>query len=156
MVKVSRIFLFGPGVSADKDIGEIFPDSPLSSCRDVEEIGNAIEGFLNGQDIKFSLSRLNLDCLTPFQRKVLTEVVFKIKWGSVMTYKGVAEKIGLKNGARAVAGAVAANPFPIIIPCHRVIHSDGKTGGYLGGEEMKTQLLRMEGIEIDDRGKINP
>ncbi len=156
MVKVSRIFLFRTGASSDGDIGEIFPDSRLSSCRDIEEVGNSIEGIFNGHDIKLNLSRLDLDCFTPFQRKVLTEVVFKIRRGSVMTYREVAERIGLKNGARAVAGAVASNPFPIIIPCHRVIRSDGKIGGYLGGEEMKTQLLRMEGIEIDERGRVNP
>jgi len=57
------------------------------------------------------------------------------------------------NAARAVGNALANNPFPIIIPCHRAIRSDRSLGGYQGGLEMKRTLLGMEGIEFDDSGR---
>ncbi|MEA2014068.1 MAG: MGMT family protein [Thermodesulfobacteriota bacterium] len=59
------------------------------------------------------------------------------------------------EAARAAGSALAGNPFPLIIPCHRVIKADGFAGQFGSGTEVKKSLLRMEGVEIDDRGKIN-
>ena len=82
---------------------------------------------------------------TDFQKLVWAEID-KIPFGSTITYKDIALKIGKPNSARAVANACVQNPDPLIRPCHRVICSNGKTGGYSapGGAEMKKKLLEEE------------
>ena len=65
----------------------------------------------------------------------------------------MAKAVGLKNGQRAVGKIMNKNPYPVIIPCHRVIKSDGKIGGYAYGEEIKSNMLSKEGIKIEN-GKI--
>ena len=82
---------------------------------------------------------------TPFQIKVWEEIT-KIPKGKTKTYKEIAINIGHPNSARAVANACGKNPYPILIPCHRVVRSDGKIGGYSGpgGESQKKKLLLKE------------
>ena len=86
---------------------------------------------------------------TAFQKKVWSEID-KIPRGEVMTYSQIAKNIGHPKAARAVANACGANPNPIIVPCHRVIRSDGELGGYSGpgGIKKKKELLENEGISI--------
>ncbi|MDC0384025.1 MGMT family protein [Candidatus Marinimicrobia bacterium] len=81
--------------------------------------------------------------MPPFYRKVLSEVS-KIPFGSVLTYKDVAKMSGNIKAFRAVGTANSSNPLPIIIPCHRVISSNGSIGGYAYGLEMKKKLLKLE------------
>lgn len=82
---------------------------------------------------------------TKFQVSVWNELM-KIPMGETRTYKDVAKAIGHPNSSRAVANACAQNPHPIIVPCHRVIRSDGTLGGYsgVGGVEAKFRLLKRE------------
>ena len=82
---------------------------------------------------------------TDFQRKVWTELM-RIPSGETRTYKQVAMSIGHPNSARAVANACGANHNPIVVPCHRVVRSDGGLGGYSGegGLTQKKRLLEME------------
>ena len=82
---------------------------------------------------------------TNFQKMVWTELK-KIPFGETRTYKEIAVAIGKPKAARAVANACGKNPYPIIIPCHRVVRSDGTIGGFTGdgGVEKKRQLLRQE------------
>lgn len=86
---------------------------------------------------------------TPFQQKVWRELL-KIPKGSVVTYAFIAKKVGRPKAVRAVASAIAANPWPLRIPCHRVIRSDGSLGGYSGpgGAKAKRALLRKEGAVL--------
>jgi methylated-DNA-[protein]-cysteine S-methyltransferase len=83
---------------------------------------------------------------TDFQKKVWQELT-KIPKGKVITYKELARKIGKPRAVRAVANAVGANPYAPMIPCHRVVRSDGKPGGYSGrgGIKTKIKLLTREG-----------
>ena len=83
---------------------------------------------------------------TPFQIKVWRELL-KIPSGSTRTYKEIATAIGSPKAARAVANACGQNPYPITIPCHRAIRSDGSLGGYSvkGGSREKKRLLNSEG-----------
>jgi len=82
--------------------------------------------------------------LTKFQWKVL-KVTVSIPLGETRTYKWVAEKVGSPNAVRAVGQALRRNPYPIIIPCHRVIKQDGSLGGYAGGwGKRKAKLLKLE------------
>lgn len=93
---------------------------------------------------------LRLGKLTTFQQEVL-EITARIPRGEVRSYAWVAKKAGRPNAYRAAASALARNPLPFIIPCHRVIHSNGKVGAYSGGGMgMKEKLLRYEGVKVGD------
>ncbi|MBN2663412.1 MAG: methylated-DNA--[protein]-cysteine S-methyltransferase [Bacteroidales bacterium] len=81
---------------------------------------------------------------TDFQQRVWRELE-KIEYGKTVSYKFIAEKIGQQKAYRAVANAIRLNPVPIIIPCHRVIGSNGKLVGYRFGIEKKLELLKIEG-----------
>ncbi len=81
--------------------------------------------------------------MTEFEKKVLREVV-KIPLGEVRSYKWVAEKIGHPRAVRAVANALRKNKFPLFIPCHRVVRSNGDIGGYSLGKDLKKDILEME------------
>ncbi|MBN1485705.1 MAG: MGMT family protein [Chloroflexia bacterium] len=94
-----------------------------------------------------------LDRCTDFQQRVLL-AERDIPRGWVSTYGLIARHLGLPGGARAVGQALAGNPFPIVIPCHRAIRSDGRLGGFQGGEEMKRALLRLEDLEVTADGKV--
>lgn len=112
-----------------------------------------IEAMLQGHNVRFDLEVCDWSITTRFQRRVLL-MENKIPWGRVSTYYRVASKIGKPSAARAVGNALARNPFPLVIPCHRAIRSDGSLGGYAGGIEMKRKLLELEGIEFDSRGRV--
>tara|TARA_B100001287_G_scaffold155744_1_gene131010 strand:+ start:1007 stop:1282 length:276 start_codon:yes stop_codon:yes gene_type:complete len=86
---------------------------------------------------------------TNFQRTVWKEIS-KIPFGETRTYKDLATAIGKPNSSRAVANACGKNPYPVIIPCHRVIRSDGKLGGYsgVGGVKKKKELLKLENVKF--------
>jgi len=82
--------------------------------------------------------------MTPFAKKVY-KAVLNIPPGEVRTYRWVARKIGSPHAARAVGAALRNNPYPLIIPCHRVVKSNGSLGGYaFGGEKRKRMLLNLE------------
>ena len=87
----------------------------------------------------------------------LEQKIFKklleVPKGQITTYGELSKAVGLKNGQRIVGKIMNKNPYPVIVPCHRVIMSTGKIGGYAYGEEIKTRLLRDEGLEIKN-GKI--
>ena len=79
--------------------------------------------------------------------------LLKVPKGKVTTYGELAKAVGLKNGQRAIGRMMNKNPFPVIVPCHRVILSSGKIGGYAWGEKIKTNMLSKEGVQIK-KGKI--
>jgi methylated-DNA-[protein]-cysteine S-methyltransferase len=79
--------------------------------------------------------------------------LLQVPKGKVTTYSELAKAVGLKNGQRTIGRIMNKNPFPVIVPCHRVILSNGKIGGYAWGEKIKTNMLSKEGIEIK-KGKI--
>ena len=97
--------------------------------------------YFNGTRSVFHLP-LKLE-LPPFYKKTLVEVR-KIKYGQKVSYGMVAKIIGSENAVRAVGTANSKNPLPIIIPCHRVVRSDGQLGEYSGGIEKKSILLNLE------------
>jgi methylated-DNA-[protein]-cysteine S-methyltransferase len=141
------------GVSAKHAVKTCFPDSTAASCTEIDDIANKILAFLNGDDIRFSLNMIRLDLCSSFQQKVL-RAEHGIPRGRVSTYQRIAKHLGYDKAARAVGGALANNPFPIIIPCHRAIRSDGTMGGYQGGLEMKCALLKMEGVFFNASGHV--
>ena len=81
--------------------------------------------------------------LTPFEIRVYRQVR-TIPWGETRSYKWVARRLGSPNSARAVGQALRRNPFPLIVPCHRVVRKDGAIGGFSGGKRLKKRLLELE------------
>lgn len=79
--------------------------------------------------------------------------LLQVPEGSVTTYLELANAVGLKNGQRVIGLIMKNNPFPVIVPCHRVVKSDGKIGGYAYGQNVKANMLKKEGIKIKN-GKI--
>ncbi|MFH1478679.1 MAG: MGMT family protein [Candidatus Omnitrophota bacterium] len=93
-----------------------------------------------------------MKALTLFEKKVYT-VVKTIPRGEVRSYRWVAEMIGNPNAVRAVGSALNKNPFPLIVPCHRVMHSDGCLGGYVFGKSLKKRLLEIEKVCVKGGGR---
>lgn len=151
--KVCGILLSKPRMLAQQSLKKVFPGSKASSCDLINDLGGRIEAFLLGDDVYFSLDIAQIDVCTQFQRNVLL-AEYRIPRGSVSTYQRIASHLGKPTGARAVGTALAKNPFPIIIPCHRAIRSDGMLGGYQGGLKMKQALLEQEGIRFDEGGRV--
>jgi O-6-methylguanine DNA methyltransferase len=92
---------------------------------------------------------LDLSPATPFQRRVL-ETVKGIPRGEVRPYVWVAHEAGSPGASRAVGTVMANNPVPLIIPCHRVVRNDGRTGGYAFGAGEKVRLLQLEGVSPEE------
>jgi methylated-DNA-[protein]-cysteine S-methyltransferase len=151
--KVARIFLSGTGSVAREKVSDFFPDSSPSSCPEIETLASEIKASIGGEAVRFPLNILRLELCSPFQRSVLI-LEHTVLRGSVTTYRLIAERLRNPDSARAVGNALAKNPFPIIIPCHRVIRSERSLGGYQGGWKMKRALLEAEGILFDRRGRI--
>ena len=114
-----------------------------------------IEAYLAGDDVNFSIDDLDFEGCGEFERHVLL-AVHQIPCGRVMTYGGLAAAAGAPGGARAVGNVMAGNFFPLVVPCHRVIRSDGSLGGFGGGLPMKKALLEREGVGFDRNGRVLP
>ncbi len=112
------------------------PDDPLLK-RARAQLTEYLDGKRRSFDLKLDLR------VTGFRRRVLDEVA-RIPYGEVATYGEVARKVGNPKAARAVGGAVGANPIGLIIPCHRVVAAGGKLGGFGGGLALKKKLLKLE------------
>lgn len=160
---VSRGAVMGCAFSRDRDRALSFLEGRLggvavSSRGDrgegltriaVEAMQRRMRGLDPVEDPPLDLSRL-----TGFKRRVL-EMVSRIPRGYVSTYRDVASLIGCVKGYRAVGAALRGNPFPLLIPCHRVVNSDLTIGGYTGldgeGVWFKRRLLEVEGVKFRGR-----
>jgi methylated-DNA-[protein]-cysteine S-methyltransferase len=125
--------IFGKNSNMDVDIAEI----PV-----IKKASNEIFGYFDGKIKKFSIP-IKIDG-TPFQKKVWNALL-EIPFGEVRSYKQIAETIGCAKGYRAIGMANGKNKIPILIPCHRIICSNGSLGGYTGGIDIKRKLLEIEG-----------
>jgi methylated-DNA-[protein]-cysteine S-methyltransferase len=115
----------------------------LSEGAEATKSAREVQLYLEGKLKEFQ-AKLDLSSGTSFQISVWKELL-KIPYGNVRTYGEIAEKIGKPRAARAVGGAVGANPIPVIVPCHRVVGANG-LGGYSCGIEIKKKLLQIEGV----------
>ncbi len=120
------------------------PPTSLPSARFAGLI-ERLHAYFNGSRVTFP-DKLDLSAATPFQAMVW-EITRLIPYGETRSYRWVAEQIGQPAAVRAVGQALARNPLPIIIPCHRVIGSNGTLGGFSGGLVMKQKLLRLEHLK---------
>jgi methylated-DNA-[protein]-cysteine S-methyltransferase len=153
ILQIQRIFLSDPDLKSEAKALESFKPIDLGKFTTITALGEKIQRFLKGENVEFDLELLDFNSCSEVQKRVLL-AEYGIPRGYISTYKRIANHIGIPNGARAVGNALARNPFPIVIPCHRAIKTDGNLGGYQGGINMKRELLEMEGKKISDRGKV--
>lgn len=120
------------------------PKSGGSEAARLAEKGMA--DLVAGRDADFSGLPLEWEALTPFTREVLEALWRKVPCGTTVTYGRLAELAGHRGKARAVGGAMARNPWPLIVPCHRVLGADGSLTGYTNphGLDLKALLLELE------------
>ncbi len=115
----------------------------LSAPRRLDEPRRELDEYFAGRRRGFDLT-LDLRLLSDFTRRILAATA-EIPYGEVSTYKQVATAAGSPRGSRAAGNALGSNPLPIVLPCHRVLHSGGGLGGYTGGLARKRVLLAIEG-----------
>ncbi len=145
--RIIRLTLPGNYPQLKVDLRADYPLAEEGNLPVMEALAGDIRRFLEGKDIYFDTQFLAWEECTDFQVRVL-RAEYGIPRGWVSTYGRIARKLGLPGGARAVGSALAINPFPILIPCHRAVRSSGELGGYQGGLEMKKALLEMEGVRF--------
>jgi methylated-DNA-[protein]-cysteine S-methyltransferase len=135
--------LFFPGRSPALDEANRCPER-------FEQIAEQLEEYFAGARQRFEVD-LDLSCGTPFQRSVWQQLQ-SLPYGETVSYSQLALRLGRLDRVRAVGAAVGRTPVPIIVACHRVIGSDGRLTGYIGGLQRKQALLDMEAAVRDGRG----
>ncbi len=110
--------------------------------REEKRLEGLLERYIRGERVDFYLVPLELEEATLFQRRVWEETI-RIPYGTTLTYKDLATRLGIPGGARAVGQALKKNPVPIIISCHRVVGKEGLTG-FTGGLRWKRRLINLE------------
>ena len=126
---------------AQQQIGDS-NDLTIIPSRIYEDLKERLVRYFNGHKVDFP-DRLDLSATTAFQCDVW-EITRLIPYGETRSYRWVAEQIGKPKAMRAVGQALGRNPLPVIVPCHRVLASNGGLGGFSGGLEMKRFLLSLE------------
>ncbi|MFD7401256.1 methylated-DNA--[protein]-cysteine S-methyltransferase [Streptomyces sp. NPDC059866] len=116
------------------------PGSPL-----LAEAIRQVEAYFAGERRDFRLP-LDWSLISGFNRQVLRELASGVPYGTVVGYGDLADRVGQPGAAQAVGMAMGSNPLPVVVPCHRVVESDGGIGGFGGGLETKRRLLALEGV----------
>ena len=137
---VSNIFF---GQKAYHKFLDSISGADLTEGGKAEDFACELEQYLRGKKVRFS-TPLDMSAGTEFEQSVWKRLR-KVPYGKVVTYKELACAVGKPNAARAVGNAMGKNPLPIVIPCHRVLASNG-LGGYACGLDIKKNLLRLEGV----------
>ncbi len=114
----------------------------LRTAKPLDPVRRELDDYFEHRRDTFDLP-VDITPLPDFQRKVLEELAL-VPYGEVQTYGGLAAKVGNPKAARAVGGALNRNPVPIVLPCHRVVGSNGSLTGYAGGLQRKRALLDLE------------
>lgn len=137
--------------SASATIGRLYPHAVRSSRPLIQRALEQLSEYFLGKRQSFDVP-LDHDALSAFASKVRQELV-KVPYGTVITYGELAARAGYPGAARAVGGVMSSNPFPLIVPCHRVVNANGKIGQYSAahGSATKAWLIDFErGIAGDE------
>lgn len=140
------------GRGLEGHLAQHFPRVPVVEDAAANQLAVAqILSFLEGATTAFELA---LDLRgTPFQREVW-QTLREIPFGETRSYAQVAQAVRRPTALRAVGSANGANPVSLVVPCHRVVSSDGSLGGYGGGRELKARLLAMERSHVSADGRL--
>lgn len=141
---------------ADDEVTEAFLErlGRRLGAEPVEESGESgrlapavrqLRAYFAGELRDFTLD-LDWSLTAGFNRRVQRELATGVPYGSVVGYQDLADRVGEPGAARAVGTAMGANPLPLVVPCHRVVESNGGIGGFGGGLEIKRTLLALEGV----------
>lgn len=143
---VSRVVLpVADKAELQRALAEGIDETPVETKSDFAIEAEKLALYFTGEFVDFSFVCIDLSSFTPFQRRVWS-AIRKIKYGEVKSYGWVARQINQPNASRAVGQTLGRNPMPIIIPCHRVIKSDGTLGGFGHGLGWKNRLLNLEQV----------
>ena len=110
----------------------------------VLSLSRDLQAYFEGKPPSFQWDCLDLGPLTPLQRLVL-EAVGRVPYGETRSYQQIAALVGRPKACRFVGTTLARNPFPVVIPCHRIVRADGSLGDFGGGKALKGQMLALEG-----------
>ena len=124
--------------------------SPVKAEKPPRRLVEELDSYFSGRRVEFSYPVVFL-WGTGFQRAVWN-TIREIPYGETRSYAWLARRVGRPKAYRAVGNAVGANPVPILVPCHRVIRSDGSLGGFRAGLELKRWLLELEGVVLTKKG----
>jgi methylated-DNA-[protein]-cysteine S-methyltransferase len=113
----------------------------------IDEVRRELDEYFDGRRERFDIP-LDWTLTRGFNRKVL-QATARVGYGALTTYAEVAARAGSPRAVRAAGNALGRNPIPIVVPCHRVLRTGGKLGGYTGGIEKKEFLLSLEGVRQD-------
>jgi methylated-DNA-[protein]-cysteine S-methyltransferase len=122
------VAVFGPGIVPDR--------------KRTAQLARELDQYFAGKRRAFDIPA-DLSGLTPFYRSIL-KATARVPYGKVITYATAARRAGNERASRAAGGALSSNPIPIVVPCHRVVATDGTLGGYAGGLDAKRRLLALE------------
>jgi methylated-DNA-[protein]-cysteine S-methyltransferase len=123
----------------------------------IDQVIAEVQDYMTGRNVDFAAVAVDLTNVDPFQLKVY-EAARAITWGHTVSYGELARRTGFPDGARAVGQALARNPVPIIIPCHRILAKGHRVGGFSapGGIFTKERLLGLEGIRVETGTPLLP
>lgn len=135
---VAKVLFESDGIDAEQEKIDAEAVIPLAAHQLAEYFEGRRREFTVPLDFRFA---------TGFRADVLRELA-RVPFGQTTTYRDLATAVGNPKAVRAVGGACANNPLPLLVPCHRVVRADGGLGGYRGGSETKRYLLELEGIDV--------
>jgi methylated-DNA-[protein]-cysteine S-methyltransferase len=149
---ITRVFL--PCRSRRSQIGRIRTTASATATQteEAKAFCRQIQAYFEGIPLKPFWECLDLNGLTSLQQRVL-KTVGTIPYGSTQTYGQIARRIGRPRAYRFVGATMQRNPFPLVIPCHRVIRTDGSLGGFGGGVTLKKRLLALEKGSVLSKNK---
>lgn len=142
LVRVSYYDFGGP--AALEEISARLSPRVLEVPRKLDGVRSQLDEFFAGRRRRFDVA-LDWSLIAGFRRQVLQALSAGVGYGELASYGELATLVGSPRAARAVGSSMAANPLPIVVPCHRVVRSGGAMGNYTGGVERKRFLLELEG-----------
>ncbi|MCX5655504.1 MAG: methylated-DNA--[protein]-cysteine S-methyltransferase [Planctomycetota bacterium] len=138
---LTRVLL--PAEAAALQVSGVFPAPDRVAAAFAARAEREILQYLAGRRRKFTVP-VDLSAVPPFHAKVLRALA-RVPYGRTVTYSALAARVGRPHGARAIGQAMARNPVPLVLPCHRVVACGGGLGGFGGGVALKRRLLDLEG-----------
>lgn len=148
--KAVHIFLPASRDALTEKIAYHCPSASESKGNEMADLVQSIQDFFLGAPEQIPMTLVDTTVCTPFQLSVLLQER-AIPRGKTSSYGRIASLLNSK-AVRAVGNALARNPFPIVVPCHRAVRSDRSLGGFQGGLDMKKRILALEGVLFDDDG----